>query len=79
MFGGLFSWSTRRSEGIASAKLITDDRGGAETVCASLGVGDAGRVCVVDIFESGATEAATRRLWEGRGTGLARTFREEAR
>lgn len=64
---------------MASARLITADRGGAATVCASLGVGDADRVCVVDIFEREATEVAARRLWEGRGTGLTRTFREEAR
>ena len=40
VLGGL-SWSTRRSEGIASAKLITADGGGAGTVCAPLRVSGA--------------------------------------
>ena len=52
MLEEVFSWSPRRSEGIASAKLIPVDRG-AGTICASLQVGDTDRACVVGEMADG--------------------------
>ena len=53
MSGKVSSWSTWQSEGTASAKLITVDKG-AGTVCASLQVGDTDQVCVVGEMGTGS-------------------------